>query len=142
METETTNLAQKHETIPTGKLNTKGQMVTDPEELKKLYATEFKERLRSRPTHPQFLHIQTLKDSIFKLKMEKAKCKTTDDWTIKELEIVLKDINKGKSRDPDGFSREMFHPSVIGDNLKESLLIMFNKLKQHGEIPHFMKKKT
>ena len=62
---------KKHETIPTGKLNNQGQMVTDPEELKKLYATEFKERLRSRPTHPEFLQIQNLKDSIFKLKRKK-----------------------------------------------------------------------
>ena len=52
----------------------------------------------------------------------------------------MKDIKKGKSRDPDSISRAIFHPSVIGDNLKESLLIMFNKLKQCGEIPIFMKK--
>ena len=59
---------------------------------------------------------------------------------MKELEDVLKTIKKGKSRDPEGISREIFHPSVIGENLKEPLLIMFNLLKQQGFIPNFMKK--
>ena len=115
-------------------------MVTDHEELKKLYATEFKERLRARPTHPDFIEIQKLKDLIFKLKMEKVSTNKSDDWTLKELEAVLKDVKKGKSRDPDGISRDIFHNSVIGNNLKESLLVMFNLLKQQGIIPNFMKK--
>ena len=57
----------------------------------------------------------------------------------KYLEKVLKEIKKDKSRDPEGISREIFHPSIIGENLKLSLLIMFNKLKQEGIIPTFMK---
>ena len=131
---------KKQETIPTGKFNNQGHMVTDSEELKKLYASQFKERLRRRPTNPEFYEIQKLKDLIFKLKMEKVKANKTNDWTLKELEAVLKNIRKEKSRDPDGISRAIFHPSVIGENLKDSLLIMFNKIKQHGIIPNFMKK--
>ena len=113
-------------------------MVIDSEELKKLYATEFKERLRSRPTHPELIKVQQFRDSIFNLKLAKVKENKTADWTLKDLEVVLKDIKKGKSRDPDGISREIFHPSVIGDNLKQSLLIMFNQLKKQGKIPTFM----
>ena len=130
---------KRPETLPTGKFNKKGQMVTEAEELKILYAEEFKERLRSRPIHPEFLDIQEIKDSIFQLKMDQVKMKKTDDWTMAELDNVLKHIQKGKSRDPDGLSREIFLPSVIGDNLKESLLLMLNKLKHEGKIPHFMK---
>ena len=130
---------RRHETLPTGKLNNQGQMVTDYEELKNIYNTEFKERLRKRPSLPEFLDIQKLKDSIFELKMETVRTNKSDDWTTKELDDVLEDIKTGKSRDPGGISREIFHPSVIGNNLKDSLLIMFNQLKQHGKIPSFMK---
>ena len=35
----------------------------------------------------------------------------SDDWTIRELDAVLNDIKKGKSRDSEGISRENFHPS-------------------------------
>ena len=115
-------------------------MVTDSEELKKLQATEFKERLRSRPTHPELIKVKQFKDSIFNLKMAKVKEIKTADQTLKELEVVLNDIKRVKSRDPDGISREIFHPSVIGDNLKKSLLIIFNQLKKEGKIPTFMKR--
>ena len=70
---------KKQETIPTGKFNNQGHMVTDSEELKKLYASQFKERLRRRPTNPEFYEIQKLKDLIFKLKMEKVKANKTND---------------------------------------------------------------
>ena len=118
------------ESLPCGKKDQFGKMVTDSEELKILYAKEFKERLRKRPVHPDFKNIQDLKDEIFELKIEKAKTNKTEDWTIKELEAVLTEIKKGKSRDPEGMSRELFHPSIIGENLKMSILIMFNKLKK------------
>ena len=72
--------------------------------------------------------------------MDTVKTNKSDDWTIQELDIVLKGIKKGKSRDPEGLSREIFHLSLIGSNLKKSLLIMFNQLKQQGKIPNFMKR--
>ena len=131
---------KKLESLPTGKINNQGHMVTDTEELKELYYNEFKERLRSRPSHPEFLEIHKLKERIFKPKIEKAKTKISSDWTMQELEDVLKHIKKGKSRDPEGISRYIFHTSVIGGNLKKSILTMFNLLKQQGEIPSFMKK--
>ena len=131
---------KRQETLTTGKLNNQGQMVTEAEELKNLYAKEFIERLRSRPSHPEFVKIKKLKDLIFNLKIEKAQNKKSNDWIMKDLNEVLKTIKKGKSKDPEGLSREIFHPLVIGTNLKESLLIMLNLLKHHGMIPTFMKK--
>ena len=72
--------------------------------------------------------------------MEKAKTKMSPDWTMLDLITVLKEIKAGKSRDSEGISKDIFYPSVVGENLKWSLLIMFNKLKQEGKIPSFMKK--
>ena len=129
----------KKESLPTGKFNNQGQIVTDPEELKDLYLNEFKERLRIRPSHPDFIEIHKIKESIFIQNMDKAKAKVTSDWTMKDLEQVLTEIRKGKSRDTEGISREIFHNTVIGNNLKLSLLIMFNKLKNEGKVPLFMK---
>ena len=72
--------------------------------------------------------------------MEQVKANKTKDWTIKELDDVLKSIQSGKSKDPEGINREIFHPSMIGKALKDSLLVMFNQLKQEGKIPSFMKR--
>ena len=57
-----------------------------------------------------------------------------------DLETVLKDINKNKSRDPDGINRSIFHLDCIGSNLKQSFLNMVNEMKNKSIIPEFMKK--
>ena len=90
--------------------------------------------------HPDLKHLEELKIQAFEMKLEDAKKKKSPDWKMPELEKVLKYINKNKSRDPDGINRSIFHFDIIGDNLKESLLILFNKIKNEGQVPTFMKK--
>ena len=63
-------------------------------------------------------------------------------FKMEELEEVLKGLKTNKARDPKGISRTIFKNNVIGTNLKESLLILFNKLKSAGKIPQFMRKAT
>ena len=69
----------KKESLRTGKFNKQGQIVTDSEELKDLYLNEFKERLRIRPSHPDFIEIHKIKEIIFIQNMDKAKAKVTSD---------------------------------------------------------------
>ena len=78
----------------------------------------------------------------FKTKLEKARQTKSSEWTMQDLEGVLGKLGQNKSTDPNGFNRSIFHLNCIGDNLKESLLVMFNKLKNQGTIPSFMKKAT
>ena len=61
---------------------------------------------------------------------------------MKELEEVLQKLSENKSRDPHGLNRSIFHTNCIGKDLKESLLIVFNKIKIYGDIPNFMKVAT
>ena len=133
----------KHkESIPTGKINHQNKLVTGPEEIKTLIEKEYRERLRPRPTHPDFKDIQIIKSEAFKIKLEKARQTKSSEWTMQDLEGVLGKVGQNKSTDPNGFNRSIFHLNCIGDNLKESLLVMFNKLKNQGIIPSFMKKAT
>jgi hypothetical protein len=54
------------------KKNHQGKVISGPRELKILLAKECKERLQSRPIRPDFLRIENLKKSIFRLKMKTA----------------------------------------------------------------------
>ena len=100
----------KHkESIPTGKINHTGKLVTSPEDIKILMHKEFHERLRPRPIHPSLKYIEKLKHKTFKLKLEEAMHSKSPDWTMTQLNDVLKDINKNKARDPDGISQSIFH---------------------------------
>ena len=61
---------------------------------------------------------------------------------MQDLDKVLKDLKSNKSRDPEGIERIIFKNTVIGANLKESLLNLLNHIKETHEIPEFMKKAT
>ena len=56
---------------------------------------------------------------------------------MKDLEKALSDLKNNKSRDFEGFINEIFKDNVIGENLKESLLLMLNRLKIKKLIPKF-----
>ena len=131
---------KKCQSIPTGKLNHQGKLISAPEDLKQLLQKEYGERLRRRPQHPNLENVKEVKNEAFKVKMAEAKNNQSQDWSMLDLENVLKDIKHNKSRDIDGLNRNIFHLNCIGNDLKQSLLVMFNKLKNHGEIPNFMKK--
>ena len=124
--------------LPVGKKNLKGQLITNPEELKNLYLDTFKYRLRHRPVKPEFEDLLEQQEELFKVRLEKAKEKKTPPWKMKDLEEVLKSLKTGKCRDPEGMVREIFKEEVIGNDMKESLLTMLNKSKSTGTMPRFM----
>ena len=90
--------------VQSAKKNHDVKIVSAPNELKKLLAKEYKERLRMRPVRPDLNCLEERKDRIFKMKMKLAK------------------IN------------ELFKNNVIGDDLKRSLLMMFNSLESEQKL--------
>ena len=95
-------------TVPVGKLNSQGKMVTDQEGLKKLYLETFLWRLRDRPIRPDLVDIQEVKTKLFETILESCTKKRTQPWTLKELEKVLNSLKKEKCRDPNGLINELF----------------------------------
>ena len=100
-------------------------------------AKEYKERLRSRPVRPDLLEFEGRKKMIFKMKMKLAESTKSPEWTMSDLDRALRDLKRNKSRDNEGFINELFKPDVIGNNLKMSLLLMFNKAKKKHDLPIF-----
>ena len=126
-------------TVPVSKKDHKGNLITDPKEIKELLATEYKQRLRDRPVRPDLGDIRSRKQEIFKLQLELSKGITTDPWDMKDLEKAIGNLKNNKSRDHSGYANEIFKNGVIGSDLKLSLLIMCNKIKQLKVIPKFMR---
>ena len=78
-------------------------------------------------------------EELFKLRLELAKLKKTKSWKMSDLEDALKSLKNGKCRDPEGLIREIFKEDVLGENLKKSMLLMYNKIKDTCKIPVFMR---
>ena len=58
---------------------------------------------------------------------------------MKNLQKVLIKLKDGKCKDPAGFVNEMFKFDNIGETLKNSLLILLDKIKVDIKEPEFMK---
>ena len=124
--------------LPTAKINHFGKIVSEPKELKDLLAKEYQERLRTRPIRPDLKSFENRKIEIFDLKLRLAELKSSKIWSMANLNTALKDLKNNKTRDNDGFINEIFKNGAIGTNLKESLLKMFNKIREEKTIPSFM----
>ena len=72
------------------------------------------------------------------MKLKLAEANHSRLWTMKDLETALKDLKTNKARDHEGLVNDIFKLNVIGDDLKRSLLLMLNKIKQERMIPMLM----
>ena len=125
--------------VPVGKKDRAGNIVTNHNGLKHLYLETYVHRLRSRPIKEEFENMKAYKDELFELRMELASSNKSNPWTLDELEIVLKQLKEGKSRDPNGWVRDLFKIEVAGSQLKKSLLILMNRMKSENYIPAFIR---
>ena len=95
-------------------------------------------RLRSRPICPDLKQMKERKEELFQMKLGIAEANPSQNWTISDLEKALAHLKNNKARDCEGFINEIFKENVIGTNLKDSLLKMFNLLKSKIFIPEFI----
>ena len=134
---------KKAHTLPSAKLNHVGRIVSEPQEITKLLGEEYgKFRLRKRPTHPKYEWLKTMRNKALNQKLKVALKKVTKQFTMHELENVLKGLKINKARDPQGLSRILFKNSILGNNPKPSLLKMYNNIKNVGIFPQFMQEAT
>ena len=58
---------------------------------------------------------------------------------MEELEFFLKSLKVETSRNPNNWIPEIFKDGVIGSDLKLSLLMMFNRMKDNIYIPECLR---
>ena len=75
---------------------------------------------------------------VFNYKLSIALQNKSPDWTMPQLDKLLTNLKNNLSRDHQGYINKIFKPAAIGKDLKLSLLIMFNKIKQSQLLPFFM----
>jgi hypothetical protein len=63
------------------------------------------------------------------LRLKLARKKKTPPWTMDDLNRVLKYLKKNKSRDPMGYSNEIFGVDVAGEDLKVAIIKLMNMIK-------------
>ena len=116
-------------------MNKEGKVITNPKEKKTIILEHFKNRLRKRPAKEEVNEIITLGEQLFQKRYKHAKGVKSPEFSMTELEFTLKSLTTGKSRDPEFLKCDIFKENVIGDDLKLSILMMLNKMKEKSYIP-------
>ena len=62
-------------------------------------------------------NMQSDKEQLCKHRLNYARRNKTQPWTMKQLEVVLKNLKKNKCRDPLGYANEIFRSEIAGDDL-------------------------
>ena len=120
------------------KKNKNGKLITNPSELKTLYLETYINRLRNRKIMPGFENIKKLKEYLCQQRLKLSEVRPSSPLSREKLSKVLKSLKKNKSGDPSGLINELFRPEIIGDDLKESLFLFLQKVKEDLEIPEIM----
>ena len=96
--------------------------------------------MRKRPYLPEHVKYEEEMNRKFVEILEISKRNTLPDWKEDDLEKVLKTLKRNQSQDTMEMVNELFIPKNIGTDLKESLLLLFNGIKNNMHITDFFKK--
>ena len=123
--------------VPIAKWNLSNKIITNPKELKQLYVDHFQYRMRNRPILPEYQEYQKIIENQFSDTLKITQNNKFPDWSIHDLEMVLKSLKRSQSQDTMGVVNELFMIDNIGEDLKISLLKFFNKIKNTCQVPIF-----
>ena len=114
---------------PAAKKNATGALVTDKHELETLYLETYQSRLSPNPISKDLDELKNLKEYLFSIRKRLAETEISEDWSIKDLEKVLKSLKNNKARDAYGHTYEIY--KYAGKDLKYSMLRIFNMIKKN-----------
>ena len=133
-------LIQTFNQPPTAKKDEEGNLVTDRDNLEKLYIRTYQSRLKPNPTTEEIEELKELKKELFDLNSKLAMKNVTKDWTAANLELALKSCKNNKARDMYGHVYELF--KYGGRDLKVSLLTIMNRIKKSQIYPSIFQPAT
>ena len=119
------------------KCDSHGNLITTKQGIIKLYEEEYKQRLTQNPPHQGLENLQLFKKKLFKLRLRISSSLKTEKWTINDLISVTRKLKNKKARDSEGFIYELFKPNNCGKDVHESLLSLFNDIKEDLLLPIF-----
>ena len=131
-------LCPRADNVPTAKVDEKGNILTTPEALKGLYKSTYMERLKGKEILEEHKDLYELKMKLWSSRLENLRMKKSKDWSLDELNKALKCLRNNRARDSHQMISELFKEGTGGEDLKKSLLLLFNGAKSSLIIPDFL----
>ena len=94
--------------VPHAVIGNSGNEVTYPFNIKTLYQSEFECRLRRRNIKAKLKEHESAVNELCDTRLENARCNTSSNYQVEEVQTAIKELKLGKSVDPTGLIREVF----------------------------------
>ena len=124
---------------PSAIIDEKGNIVTSNAALENLILKQYGERLKTLEIKNELKMHKMQREKLCDDRLENAQRMKTPDWTVAELDVVLKQLKSNKSRDPIGLTNELFKTTNIGSDLKKAVLALMNQIKTQQRVPQNFK---
>ena len=84
--------------------------------------------------------MEKITNNLCEIRLKAAKTNQSKQWTMEDLEEVLKALEKDKSRDALGHANEIFRKEVAGSDFKLAILKLMNLIKTQSKYPEALEK--
>ena len=123
---------------PSAKIDSTGNLITTPSSIKKLYLETYSNRLAQRKILLEYEEVAREKVKLLELRLDFIAKRRTMPWKMMDLEKVIKMLKNNKAPDPKRMINELLKERYAGTDLKEAILVFFNKLKKEHTFSEFM----
>ena len=123
-------LNKKYPEPPTAMRDMRGNLLTAKKDILEQTVKYYEKVLENRPMREELKDYQKEREDLASARMNLASQNKTEDWSMDDLDIVLKGLKTNKYRDALGYLNELFKPDTIGSDFKLALLKLMNSIKQ------------
>ena len=116
---------------PTAMLDEHGNLIKSNNAIEELTIKMYEDRLKSLKIREELRMHKLQRESTCGKRLKEAQENITPDWSMEDLNLVLKQLKNNKSRDPLGWANELFKPNKAGYDLKMAILRMMNQIKKN-----------
>ena len=92
---------------PTAMMDEHGNVLTSEKAISERAIEVYEERLANNEMKSHLTELETDTNKLCELRLEISKKNITDPWTMEDLKLVLRQLHKYRSADPDGFIHEL-----------------------------------
>jgi hypothetical protein len=127
---------------PVAMLDSNGTLITSNSDIKARALEVYKQRLNGNKIENRLENHEKDVNELCETRLKLCKLNKAKPWTMDDLDMAIKDLDKGKSRDALGYANELLKDDVAGTDLKLATLRFMNHIKKSKSFLKFSKHAT
>ena len=123
---------------PAAMFDSQGALITSNSDIQARALEVYTQRLKGNTIEPRLKDYETDVNELCETRLKLCKLNKEKSWTMDDLNMAVKDLDKGKSRDASGYANELLKDEVAGTDLKLATLRFMNHIKKEQKFPELL----